>query len=171
MILIIVLIIIFVTQVVCQGIFEFSLKDFDGSQEISLQQYSNSKATLIVNIATNDGLTFINFKQLQDLYSKYHDKGLEIFAVLSNDFGQESVLMKPSLGNIPIFGKTIVSGESIHPLFRYLIEQTDHAPLSWNFAKFLINANGKPIKRFAPQISPISIETDIIKLLGNTKEL
>lgn len=164
--IVICLVVIFVTQVLSQGVFDFKLIDFDTEQEISLQQYKNTKAILITNVALNDGLTFINFKQLQHLYEKYHDKGLEILAIM-NDFGQESsiVVVKPHIGKIPLFSKTVVSGESIHPLFNYLVEQTNQIPISWNFAKFLIDAkNGKPIKRYAPQVSPLNIEHDIINL-------
>ena len=146
----------------CQGIYDYTLIDFDGN-EVSLAQYKGThKVILIVNIAMDDGLTFRNNKELEILHSKYHDK-LEILAILSDDFAvQHSIPQKPSIGNIKTFQNTKVTGDQAHPLFTYLTSATDNLPINWNFCKFLINQHGKPVKRYQPTINPLKIEPDIL---------
>jgi len=156
-----------------QGIYEYSLEDFNGNL-VSLSKYKNSKVIIIVNIALNDGITHFNFRELEELYTKYHDQGLEIIAIVSNDFGiEEKILIPPSIGtsNIPVFNVVHVTGTSIHPLFNYLIENTTNLPLSWNFCKFLIDpSNGKPYKRYGHIINPLKIEADILAKVGLLKK-
>jgi glutathione peroxidase len=36
----------------------------------------------------------------------------------------------------------------------------------WNFEKFLVSPNGKPVKRYDASTNPIDIEADIVKLLN-----
>jgi glutathione peroxidase len=36
----------------------------------------------------------------------------------------------------------------------------------WNFEKFLVSQNGKPIKRYDPTTHPNDIEADIVRLLS-----
>ena len=153
----------------CQcHIYDYSLIDIDGN-EVSLAQYKDSKVIMIVNIAMDDGLTFINNKELGMLHSKYHDKGLEILAILSNDFAtQQSIAQKPSIGNIATFQDTKVTGDTIHPLFTYLTSATDNIPINWNFCKFLI-VNGKPVKRYQPTVNPLKIEPDILNYLKSSE--
>jgi len=156
----------------CQGIYDYSLIDIDGN-EVSLASFKFAKAILIVNIAMDDGLTFLNNRELEILHSKYHDKGLEILAILSNDFSTEKSLpQKPSIGSIAtIFQNTKVtdtSDENRHPLFTYLTAATDSMPISRNFCKFLI-VNGKPVKRYTPTVSPLKIEPDILNYLKSSE--
>ena len=154
-----------------QGIFEYSLEDFDGNV-IQLSKYKDgSKVIMIVNIAINDGHTFLNFRELEELYQRYHDQGLEILAITSNDFGiEDKILAPPSIGKIPVFNLVHVTGSSIHPLFNYLIENTTNLPLSWNFCKFLVDSNGKPFKRYGHIINPLKIEGDIVAKMGIQKK-
>jgi glutathione peroxidase len=153
----------------CQGIYDYNLIDIDGN-EVSLAQYKGTKVILIVNIAMDDGLTFRNNKELEVLHSKYHNKGLEILAILSNDFAtQQSIPQKPSIGSIAtIFQNTKVTGDTIHPLFTYLTSATDNIPINWNFCKFLI-VNGKPVKRYQPTVHPLKIEPDILNYLKSSE--
>jgi glutathione peroxidase len=53
-------------------------------------------------------------------------------------------------------------------LFRYLTKAlpgTFGKRVKWNFTKFLIGPNGKPVKRFAPSDSPLSMRALIEELL------
>ena len=169
---IIIFVFINILLVLCnsQGIFDFSLEDFNGNV-IPLSNYKKSKLIMIVNIALNDGHTFLNFRELEELYNHHHDQGLEILAVLSNDFGvDQKILDPPYLGNIPVFNLVHVTGPSIHPLFSYLIDHTTHLPISWNFCKFLIDSsNGKPFKRYGHIINPFKIEGEITAKIGIKK--
>ncbi len=69
----------------------------------------------------------------------------------------------------PMFAKIDVKGDHAHPLYRYL---TDAAPgilglkaIKWNFTKFLIDREGRIVKRYAPSTKPDEIAADIDKLL------
>ena len=72
----------------------------------------------------------------------------------------------------PVFSKIDVNGKNQIPLYRYLKSQKKDffsEDIKWNFTKFLC-VNGIPIKRYGPQINPLSIENDIIQILKNKTE-
>jgi len=55
-----------------------------------------------------------------------------------------------------------------HPLYKYLklkIDGNNDTPIKWNFAKFLVDRNGIPIKKYPSAIDPKAIKEDIKKLL------
>src|SRR5690606_10953918 len=71
--------------------------------------------------------------------------------------------------SFPMFSKVDVNGDDAHPLYLFL---KDSLPgllgikaVKWNFTKFLIDKNGKPIKRYAPQDKPEDIAKDIEEIL------
>lgn len=158
------------------SVYEYQARTSKGN-EVKLSDYQG-KVVLIVNTASKCGFT-PQFQGLQELYDKYHDRGLEILGFPSNQFKEqdpgsnEEILEFCQLNygvKFPMFEKVDVKGENAHPLFRYL---SDEAPglmgsksVKWNFTKFLIDKDGKPVKRFAPQTSPDQLEKDIEKLLG-----
>ena len=47
----------------------------DQNEVVSLSRYKDSKAVLIVNVASNCGYTYTNYKELEDLYDKYKEVG------------------------------------------------------------------------------------------------
>lgn len=122
-------------------------------------------------------MTAQNYAELQQLYEKYSSKGLEILGFPCNNFGaqepgsnsQIESFAKGKGATFPILGKlTCEGGDSTAPVYRYL-KSTVKGPvgvesLMWNFAKFLCDKDGKPIKRYAPNANPLSFETDIAKL-------
>lgn len=65
--------------------------------------------------------------------------------------------------------KTTVNGDSANPLYKYLKANTPAgllgSSIKWNFSKFLVGADGKPIKRYAPTTSPLELVPDIEALL------
>lgn len=68
--------------------------------------------------------------------------------------------------SFPVFEKIYVNGKNAHPLFKFLKEKLPGFitnSIKWNFTKFLIVADGKPIKRFAPFSTPENINTYIVK--------
>lgn len=143
--------------------------------EVSMEEYKE-KVVLIVNTASKCGFTK-QYAQLQSLYDKYKGKGLMVLAFPCNQFakqepGDEKEIMSFCKLNynisFPLFSKIDVNGKKTHPLFAFLKkEKTDllGAKIKWNFTKFLINKEGKVVKRFAPQIEPLKIEKYIQKLL------
>mmetsp|Transcript_33140 Transcript_33140/g.56677 ORF Transcript_33140/g.56677 Transcript_33140/m.56677 type:complete len:95 (-) Transcript_33140:182-466(-) len=62
------------------------------------------------------------------------------------------------------------NGAKTHPLFMYLRNSMSGGvlgnQLKWNFTKFLCNADGVTVKRIGPSEAPMTLEKDIIALLG-----
>jgi glutathione peroxidase len=75
----------------------------------------------------------------------------------------------------PVLGKLECDkGDDTHPLYHYLkasIPGWFGSGLKWNFSKFLCNSDGIPVQRYLPTTHPLSLETDIKKLLEGAREL
>jgi glutathione peroxidase len=68
--------------------------------------------------------------------------------------------------------KADVNGEHAHPVFRYLKSALPGfltRKIKWNFTKFLIAADGTPIKRYAPFTKPEKLELTIQRALIQAK--
>jgi glutathione peroxidase len=52
-----------------------------------------------------------------------------------------------------MFAKTVVAGPQANPLFAALAQATGKPP-AWNFHKYLIDRQGKPVAAFASNLSP-----------------
>lgn len=122
--------------------------------------------TLIVNIATQCGYT-PQLEGLETLYKKYKDKGFKVVGVPSNDFGGQTPesdkevkkFCKLNYGaTYTIAKKTVVKGDAKHPYFKSLIKQDGNGEISWNFEKFLIDKNGKLVKRYRSNVKPTAKE-------------
>ena len=51
--------------------------------------------------------------------------------------------------------KVGVHGEGAHPIYKKLkTEQGGCDKISWNFEKFLLDGDGKVLKRFSPRVKP-----------------
>ncbi|HOO70246.1 MAG TPA: glutathione peroxidase [Spirochaetota bacterium] len=158
-----------------KNIYDFTVKANTGFNK-QLDDYKG-KVLLIVNTASRCGFT-PQYEGLQKLYDKFTDLGFEILAFPSNQFmnqepGSDSEIKSFCQINynirFPIFSKIDVNGPNADPLFSYL---TKSAPgifgsrdIKWNFTKFLIDRNGKVVKRYAPLTKPEKIEYDIRKIL------
>lgn len=156
------------------SIYKFSAKTITG-QEKSLSDYSG-KVLLIVNTASKCGFTK-QYEGLENIYKQYADKGFMILGFPCNQFGSQepgtnaevAEFCKMNFGvSFDMFEKIDVNGDNAHPLYKFLVSQkggliTDS--IKWNFTKFLIDKEGKVVKRFAPQTTPESITKDIEKLL------
>jgi glutathione peroxidase-family protein len=67
-----------------------------------------------------------------------------------------------------MYSKIDVNGKRALPLYKYLKGKCKGRfpkDIEWNFAKFLVNKNGVPYKRYSPNTSPSDIEKDILYLL------
>jgi len=123
------------------------------------------------------GLADENFKQLDQLDKRYRDQGLVILGFPTNQFaGQEPIVQEEILAFIrrkynvdfEIYEKLDVNGSNTNQLFDYLkniLPGTITNDLKWHFTKFLIDRNGNPVKRFAPNDPPFSFEEEIRHLL------
>ncbi len=111
------------------GIYDFKVMDRKGN-EVSLSEFKG-KVLLIVNTATGCGFT-PQYKGLEELYQKYHDKGLEILDFPCDQFGHQApgdddeihefCTMKYHT-TFDQFKKIEVNGENAIPLYNYLKEQ------------------------------------------------
>ncbi|MBE6073806.1 MAG: glutathione peroxidase [Selenomonas ruminantium] len=111
------------------SIYDFEVKTSKGEPK-SLADYKG-KVMLIVNTASNCGFT-PQFKELQDLYIKYKDQGLEILGFPCNQFAEQDPGTNSEVQEFcrlnygvtfQIFAKGDVRGETAQPLFKYLVEQ------------------------------------------------
>lgn len=156
------------------NVYDFSAVDNSGKTQ-DLAQYKGD-VLLIVNTASRCGFT-PQYKGLQALYDKYHDKGFHVLGFPCNQFANqepgtdEEILdfcMTEFAVTFPIFAKIKVNGEDAHPLFKYLKEETGGIlgdAIKWNFTKFLVDREGKVVDRFAPATTPEKIEPEILNLL------
>jgi glutathione peroxidase len=158
------------------SVYAFSARTIAG-EEKSLSDY-DGRVLLIVNTASRCGFT-PQYRELQQLYEAYRNRGLEILAFPCNQFanqepGSEEEIQKFCVTNynvtFPLFSKVKVKGPDAHPLFKYLTEKSPGVlgkEIKWNFTKFLVNRRGEVVKRYAPQTSPRRIAKDIEELLEN----
>jgi len=156
------------------SIYDIEVKDIDHNT-VKLEKY-RGKVMLIVNVASKCGFTG-QYAGLQELYDKYHDKGLEILGFPCNQFLSQEPGTEEEIKNFcttsfgvkfDMFSKIDVNGKNTHPLYKFLKQNaggflTDD--IKWNFTKFLVDRNGKVIKRYAPSTEPKDIAADIEKLL------
>jgi glutathione peroxidase len=160
-----------------KNIYSFSVPNLQG-KEISLSNYQN-KVVLIVNTASECGLT-PQFKDLEELYKTYKDKGLVILGFPSNQFSNQEPLEGEAIEqfcelnygvSFPIFDKTDVKGETASPLFKFLSNKNENGAVGlspkWNFQKYLINRQGEVVDYFLPITTPTAgrVKRAIEKLL------
>lgn len=157
------------------SLYELNAQTIKG-QDKSLADY-RGKVLLIVNTASKCGFT-PQYAGLENLYKEYAGKGFEILGFPCNQFGQQEKADNQAIDSFcqlnygvsfPMFAKIEVNGENAHPVFKYL---KDAAPgvlgtrgIKWNFTKFLIDHNGRVVKRFAPLTPPEKIEQSIKNLV------
>lgn len=123
------------------------------------------KVALVVNVASRCGFTD-QYKGLEGVYQKYKDRGFVVLGFPSNDFGGQEpgtdgeIKQFCSLNyqvSFPLFSKGPVTGEHIQEVYKYLSLDAGPGmggPVLWNFEKFLIDRQGRPIDRFRSPISP-----------------
>jgi glutathione peroxidase len=156
------------------SVYEFSANSL-GGEPVQLNEYKG-KVLLIVNTASECGFT-PQYEGLEKLYEEYKDKGFVVLGFPCNQFGGQEPGSSEEIANFcemnygvsfPLFEKVDVNGENEHPLYTYLkSEQSGMVTdaIKWNFTKFLVDKNGKPVDRYAPQTKPADIKGDIEKLL------
>lgn len=148
------------------SVLDVTAKSIDG-QEVNLAQYKG-KVLLIVNTASQCGYT-PQYKGLQTIYETYKDQGFEVLAFPANEFGAQEPGSNDEIKTFcatrykttfPLFGKIVVKGEGIHPLYRFLTGKDTNpkfgGDIPWNFTKFLVDRQGNVIARFEPKDAPES---------------
>jgi glutathione peroxidase len=155
--------------------YNIKVKDIDG-KEFTMEKYKG-KVLLIVNVASKCGYTG-HYAGLETLHEKYSEKGLSVLGFPCNQFlsqepgTEEEIKQFCSLTfgvKFDMFSKIDVNGDNTHELYKYLKSNSSGflgtGMIKWNFTKFLVNRQGKVIKRYSPSTKPSEIEGDILKLL------
>lgn len=150
------------TTTTAPALMDIKLKDIDG-RDTSLKAHAG-KVLLIVNVASRCGLT-PQYAALQALHEKYRDKGFTVLGFPCNDFREQEPGSSAEIKEFcstkyrvtfPLFEKLHVKGPEQHPLYKALTGPDGAFPgdVKWNFGKFLIGADGKPLERFEPKTVP-----------------
>ena len=99
-------------------------------EEISMKDYAG-KVVMVVNTATGCGFT-PHYKDIEDMYEKYHDQGFEVIDVPCNQFKGQAPGTDEEIHEFcqlhyntkfPQMKKSDVNGENAIPLFKYLKSQ------------------------------------------------
>ena len=155
--------------------YQFKAKSLQG-KEISMKDYAG-KVVLIVNTASKCGFT-PQYEGLEKLYKDNKDKGLVILGFPCNQFANQEPGSAEEISkfctlnynvDFPMFMKIDVNGDKADPLYKYLkteLPGTMGNEIKWNFTKFLLDRNGKPIQRYGSATKPENITEDIEKLLA-----
>lgn len=157
----------------CPALLQHSFPRLQDEKPQSLCQYSG-KVLLVVNTASYCGFTG-QYEGLELLHARYRDRGLVVLGFPSNDFAQETgsnqqiaEFCSNTYGvKFPMFAKSSVAGAQASPFFRQLAEATGQKP-RWNFYKYLIGRDGKPVASYSSMTGPDSqaLRREIERLLA-----
>lgn len=146
-----------------ENAYGFSFSSLMSSEPLALSNYKG-KVILIVNTASECGFT-PQYKDLEELYKKYKDKGLVVIGIPSNDFGKQEPGSSEQIAKFcevnygvtfPIAKKEVVSGKDAHPF--YVWAKAKLGALSapkWNFSKYLIDKNGNLVDYYVSTTKPM----------------
>ncbi len=124
----------------------------------------DGKVILAVNVASKCGLT-PHYKGLEALYEENKDQGFIVVGFPCNQFGAQEPGTEEEIVSFcttnygvefPMTTKVDVNGDSRDPIYAWLTADDNGFPgdIEWNFEKFLINRNGKVVKRYPPATTP-----------------
>ena len=171
------------------SIYDFKVPGLDGT-DIDFSAFKGKKI-MIVNTASQCGNT-PQYKELEALYEKFKDR-LVIVGFRANNFGAQEPGTNSEIKEFctknygvtfPMAEKVSVKGDDIHPLFKWLVDQSKEMaknlpadnskdivwkkflqdPIIWNFTKFLVDEKGNLIAVFHNKVKPMSDE--VIKYLN-----
>ncbi|MBX9815248.1 MAG: glutathione peroxidase [Proteobacteria bacterium SG_bin5] len=147
----------------------------DGSLQ-RLADYAG-QVLLIVNTASQCGFT-PQYAGLEALWRKYRDQGFAVLAFPCNQFGAQEPGSAEEIASFcsvhydvsfPLFGKIEVNGPGADPLYKELKAAAPgllgSRSIKWNFTKFLVDREGRVVRRYGPQVKPEALERDIEALL------
>lgn len=153
---------------------QFQASSLQG-EAIDFTRYA-AQVVLVVNTASQCRFT-PQYAELEQLYQQYRDQGLVILGFPCNQFGgqepgdvraiEQTCLINYGV-SFPMFEKIDVNGPNSHPLYQYLRREQPGLlgqRIWWNFTKFLIGRDGKPLRRFAPCTAPTKLAPAIRQAL------
>jgi len=150
---------------------DIPLKRIDG-QATTIGEF-RGKALLIVNVASKCGFT-PQYAGLEALHRRFRDRGFSVLGFPCDQFGHqepgdesgiESFCKDSYDVTFPMFGKIAVNGSNAHPLFAALKREArglfGTQAIKWNFTKFLVDRNGRVVRRYAPSDKPEALTGDV----------
>ena len=141
--------------------YAFSFPGLEGA-DIKLVEHVG-KPILVVNTASLCGYTH-QYAGLQQLWARYHARGLLIVGVPSNDFGGQEPggaadIAQTAHGQygigFPLAAKVQVKGPSAHPFYRWAASERPLETPRWNFHKYLVGRDGHIAAVFATEVEPM----------------
>ena len=152
------------------SLFDLMAKDMKG-EEVPLSQWKG-QYVLVVNVASQCGFT-PQYKGLEALYQELKPR-VVVLGFPCNQFGHQEPGDEKEIQSFcdlnfgvtfPLFAKVEVNGEKTHPVYQFLKHEKPGLlgteAIKWNFTKFLVNPEGKVLKRYAPTDAPDKIKTDL----------
>jgi glutathione peroxidase len=146
------------------AIYDIPIDALDGSPDLLAGQ--RGKVALVVNVASKCGLT-PQYEGLERIHERYANRGFTVLGIPCNQFLEQepgspdeiATFCSTTYGvTFPLSEKIEVNGEGRHPLYDELTPLADgeghNGDIRWNFEKFLVAEDGRPIARFAPQVEP-----------------
>ena len=157
------------------SLYDFAANDLEG-HEVSLADW-RGKVLLIVNTASRCGFT-PQYEGLEALQKDYAGRGFAVLGFPCNQFGAQEPGDAAEIRSFcsltydvsfPMFAKVDVNGPAASPLYDYLKGEKrgllGSRAIKWNFTKFLIDRDGRVVRRFAPTAKPEHLKPAIEKLL------
>lgn len=157
------------------SIYDIPVSSIRGESK-DLSEY-RGKVMLIVNTASKCGFT-PQYKGLQKLHETYAGEGLAVLGFPCNQFANQepddeaTIAQQCELNHgvtFPLHAKIDVKGAGIHPLYKLLTTAKrgflGSKAVKWNFTKFLVDRDGKVVRRFSPMEKPEQIEKVIREYL------
>lgn len=156
------------------SLYQIRVEDINNNVHV-LEEYKG-KVLLIVNTSTECFFT-PQYEGLQTLYNMFYERGFEVLDFPCNQFGKQApgsiedinkFCVEKFETTFPRFQKINVNGEDESILYTYLKRHEKgffNQKIKWNFTKFLVDHNGRVIKRYSPRVKPNKIAQDIEKLL------
>jgi glutathione peroxidase len=157
-------------------VYNFSASLLNG-QTLNLGDF-RGRVLLIVNTASQCGFT-PQYAGLERLYESYRDRGLEVLGFPCNQFGGQEPGGPEQIADFcernyrvkfHLFGKIQVNGPNAHPLYQFLKKERPGllgiGRIAWNFTKFLVDRQGRVVRRFKPTTRPEALTGPIEELLA-----
>jgi len=147
-----------------ETIYQFKVNDLYGN-EFDFSTLKGKKI-MVVNTASKCGLT-PQYKLLQSLYDTYRNENFVIIGFPANNFaGQEpgtneeiAAFCQENYGvTFPMMAKISVKGDNMDAVYQFLTQKSKNglkdSEVTWNFQKFLIDANGVLEMVIEPKMLP-----------------
>jgi len=141
---------------------DFRINGIDGGGNLIPQL--EDKVVLVVNVASRCGLT-PQYRGLEQLYAELREQDFVIVGFPCNQFGAQEPGPEDEIARFcetnygvtfPLTTKIEVNGPDRHPIYAWLTSDDDGFPgdIEWNFEKFLLDRDGRVVKRYPPATTP-----------------